>query len=554
MLRIFFTLLVMLSGQNAVEAQPANVLLICVDDLKPTIRCFGDHHAVTPNIDRLAKAGVRFDAAYCNQAVCAPSRNALMTGLRPQTIGVYDLATHFRRAAPDVVTFSQHFIKHGYHASALGKIYHIGHGNTDDEMSWSMPSWRSKASSYALPASLANTVKDASGKKRGPATEAADVPDDTYRDGEVAIEAAARLSKAAEKPDQPFFLAVGFLKPHLPFVAPQKYWDLYDPDFLPMPSITVAPEGAPSYATHPGGELRNYSDMPNKGDIDATTTRHLIHGYYAATSYADAQIGRVLDTVDELGLTDNTIIVLWGDHGWHLGDHGIWCKHTNFEQAARIPVIISAPGGAAGASTTAMIETVDLFPTVAQLAGIELPANIDGISQAEVVKHPEHKIRDYVTHVYPRGGHLGRAIRDQRYRMVEWTPLKSKGEVDIELYDYQADPLETKNIAADHADIVKAMRSTLAKQSEPKLQWKGKPTNKASAGSKKNSTHGNSSSAKPFDRQAAFTKRDADKDGFLTLKEFISNQKDVATYTARFPRFDKNGDGKLSAEEYVGRK
>ena len=552
MLRSVLAFLVVCVWRCSVQADHTNVLLICVDDLKPTIGCFGDQHAVTPNIDRLAAAGVRFDAAYCNQAVCSPSRNALMTGLRPQTIGVYDLGTNFRLAAPDVVTFSQHFKQHGYHAAGLGKIYHIGHGNTDDQLSWSEPSWKSKGVSYALPASLANMVKDASGKKRGPATEAASVPDETYPDGKVAEEAVSRLQKAAACPDQPFFLAVGFTKPHLPFVAPQKYWDLYDPASLPMPGITVPPQDAPSYATHNGGELRNYSDMPNKGPIDAATTRQLIHGYYAATSYADAQVGKLLNAVDELDLKKNTIIVFWGDHGWHLGDHGVWCKHTNYEQAARIPVIISAPGAAKGAATSSMIETVDLFPTVAQLAGIKLPEGIDGISQADVVVNPDRSVRDHVTHVYPRGGHLGRAIRNQRYRMVEWMPLKaSDNSTDIELYDYQTDPLESKNIGADHPDIVAAMRSELAKQAPPKAQWSARSKANVPEGSPKK---GKSANGKPFDREAAFKKRDTNKDGFLTLAEFISDQKDVATYEARFPKFDKNNDGKLSADEYVGRK
>lgn len=552
MLRSVLGLLVVCMLRSSVQADHTNVLLICVDDLKPTIGCFGDQHAVTPNIDRLAADGVRFDAAYCNQAVCSPSRNALMTGLRPQTIGVYNLGTNFRLAAPDAVTFSQHFIKHGYHAAGLGKIYHIGHGNKDDQLSWSEPSWKPKGGSYALPESLANVVKDASGKKRGPATEAANVPDDTYADGMVAEEAVSRLKKAAATPDRPFFLAVGFVKPHLPFVAPQKYWDLYDPASLPMPGITKPPQDAPSYATHDGGELRNYSDMPNKGPIDAATTRHLIHGYYAATSYADAQVGKLLDAVDELGLAKNTIIVFWGDHGWHLGDHGIWCKHTNYEQAAHIPVIISAPGGAKGAATSSMIETVDLFPTVAQLAGIKLPDGVDGISQAAVVTNPAGSVREYVTHVYPRGGYLGRAIRNHRYRMVEWTAPKTSGKTtDIELYDYKADALESKNIAADHPDIVDAMRSLLAKQGQPKAQWTNKPESKAKPGSPKK---GKPAGGKPFDREAAFKQRDADMDGFLTLAEFINGQKDLETYKARFPRFDTNNDGKLSAEEYVGRK
>jgi len=318
---------------------------------------------------------------------------------------------------------------------------------------------------------------------RGPATEAADVPDDTYADGKTADEAIARLKQAAQKPEQPFFLAVGFIRPHLPFVAPQKYWDLYDPQTLPMPSVSESPEGAPSYATHSSGELRSYSDMPKKGAVEQSAARRLIHGYYAATSYADSQIGKLLTELDRLGLTENTIIVLWGDHGWHLGDHGMWCKHTNYEQAARIPLIISSPGGSRDVATGALIETVDVFPTIVELAGIEAPKNLDGISFASVVRDPSLQLRDHVTHVYPRGRRLGRAIRNDRYRMVEWKAFGASAEdAEIELYDYNDDPLETKNIASAHSDIVAAMRSELAKQPDPKSPWK---TDQRTSGAKR---------------------------------------------------------------------
>lgn len=471
---LFLTAFLAIFFQSAVADRP-NVLMICVDDLKPTLGCFGDPAAVTPHIDALANRGVRFDMAYCNQAVCSPSRNSLMTGLRPQTIGVYDLATHFRMAAPDVVTVSEYFQQNGYHAAGLGKIYHTGHGNKDDKQSWSEPSWRPKAKQYADPANLAKMKPDAKGKVRGPATESADVSDETYSDGLIAAEAINRLKSFKQSPDQPFFLAVGFLKPHLPFVAPKRYWDLYDKNELPMPQVVKAPEGAPDYAKTSGGELRSYSDMANRGAIDEATTRHLIHGYYAATSFADAQIGRVIDALDELDLDESTIIVLWGDHGWHLGDHGMWCKHTNYEQAARIPVIVSAPGGARHASTNSLIETVDLYPTLCELSGLPAPEGLDGESFADVVRDPNGKARDFVTHVYPRGGRLGRAIRNERYRMVEW---KNRGagpdSAEIELYDYQVDPLETKNIADQSPEIVAGLRSNLAKQAEAKAQFRKK--------------------------------------------------------------------------------
>ncbi|TWU36131.1 sulfatase-like hydrolase/transferase [Novipirellula artificiosorum] len=523
----------------AVGADRLNVLLICIDDLKPNLGCFGDPVAVTPNIDRLADRGVRFDAAYCNQAVCSPSRNSLMTGRRPQSIGVYDLPTHFRLAAPDVVTFSQHFVNQGYHAQGLGKIYHTGHGNKDDRNSWSRNSWRPKAPSYVTAESLDQIRVDKQGKKRGPATEAADVEDAVYGDGQIALEAIQRIEEIARQPDQPFFLAVGFLKPHLPFVAPQKYWDLYNAETLPMPKILSAPEGAPDYARTGSGELFSYSDMADKTEIDSATTRHLIHGYYAATSYTDAQIGKVLDALDQQQLTDKTLVVLWGDHGWHLGDHAMWCKHTNYEQAARIPVIVSVPGCPQGAATNALIETVDLYPTVADLAGIEMPIGLDGITLAAVVRDPKAEGREFVTHVYPRRDRLGRAIRNQRYRMVEWKrPGDAPDSADIELYDYQSDPLETKNLAEQFPDVVASMRKQLARQPEAKPQWK----------SVKDSSE---AKAKQAVRAKAFKKRDSDGDGFLTMDEFLINQPDPSQAPKRFPLFDRDGNGKLTAEEYI---
>jgi iduronate 2-sulfatase len=471
---VFFPIILAAFSANTTLAKPKpNVLLICVDDLKPTIGCFGDDFAKTPNLDALATRGIRFEAAYCNQAVCSPSRNALMTGLRPQTIGIYDLETHFRKSVPDAVTFSQYFIQHGYVAEGLGKIFHVGHGNIDDKRSWTAESWRPRKPGYALETSLENIVTDKKGKKRGPATESANVADDSYADGAIANEAIKRLKMLSQSPEQPFFLAVGFMKPHLPFVAPKKYWDLYDPNKLPMPKTHQPPKGAPSYATTNFGELRNYSDMPEMGPIDEATSRRLIHGYYAATSYMDAQLGRMLDQAETLGLLDNTIVILWGDHGWHLGDHGLWCKHTNYEQATRIPVIVAAPGGKKNRTSDALIETVDIFPTVAQLAGIPVPGDIDGRSFANVIADPSISGRDYVTHVYPRGQQIGRAIRDSRFRMVEWkVPDQPADSAQVELYDYQSDPLETVNLADTRPDVVKALRAELAKHPEAKKNFR----------------------------------------------------------------------------------
>ncbi|MCC9603001.1 sulfatase [Stieleria sp. JC731] len=466
---------VLTTAANA--ADKPNILLICVDDLKPAIGCYGDAIAKTPNIDALAAKGVQFNAAYCNQAVCAPSRNALMTGLRPQSIGVYDLATNFRKGAPDAITMGQHFQAAGYRAESMGKIYHRGHGNSDDAATWSVKHWNPPGPAYQLEESRANPQK-AGGKTRYAATERAEVSDDAYPDGKTADEAVKRIAAAAKRKDTPFFIAVGFVKPHLPFNAPEKYWELYDDVELPMPTVTTPPEGAPKYAPTNWGELRNYSDIPNKGDLSEATDQRLIHGYYAATSYMDAQVGRVLDELDRQKLRDNTIVVLWGDHGWHLGDHGMWCKHTNYEQAARIPLIISAPSRLGGQvqQSKALIESVDLYPTLSALAGLEPPAKVDGVDQSDVVLGKVNSVRDHVIHVYPRSNRIGRAIRTDRYRLVAWESNKRQDPdpTDYELYDYKADPLETKNLAASQPEAVASLKLLLEQHPQPKRSIAGK--------------------------------------------------------------------------------
>jgi len=536
-----------------VFSAPPNVLLICVDDLKPVLGCYGDALAKTPNLDRLAANGIRFDHAHCNQAVCSPSRNSLMTGLRPQTIGIYDLPTHFRKAAPDAVTVGQYFKRHGYRTEGLGKIFHVGHGNIDDADTWSVPSWRPSGGGYALKEST-DITGNKSADPRGAAYESADVPDNRYSDGMIADEAINRLRAAKKRQDQPFFIAVGFMKPHLPFVAPKKYWDLYDRNAFPLAQPQTPPVGAPAYAPGTGGELRKYKDMPAKGVLPDDLQRTLIHGYYAATSYMDAQAGRVLAELGKLGLTENTLIVFWGDHGWHLGDHGQWCKHTNYEQAARIPVIVAGPGVKAGAKSSALIETVDIYPTLAEAAGLPKPAGLDGRSFATTLRNPAAPHRDHAIHVYPRsapdkGGVLGRAIRTERYRLVEWKkPGAPADTAEFELYDYQADPLETKNLAAGQPEIVAQLRALLAKHPEAKPQFTEKS---AAAGSSKKSNGKASSGKSKQDRGAMFDKRDKDKDGKLTRDEFLDGQPDPDQAPARFPQFDANKDGFLSREEFI---
>ena len=530
---LLFTALFSLCASVRAAEKP-NVLFIAVDDLKPIAGCYGGT-AKTPNIDRLAARGVRFDRAYCNQAVCAPSRNALMTGLRPQTLGIYDLGTNFRLARPDAVTLAQAFQKAGYRTEAMGKIFHVGHGNHEDPASWSVPHFSAKSIAYHLPESHTSGgltreeslfANQPGGKlPRGAAYESADVADDQYPDGAIANEAIRRLH-AAKESGAPSFIAVGFLKPHLPFCAPKKYWDLYDRAKFELPAFRSPPKDAPAFAPTTFGELRNYADTPEVGPVDDAMARTLIHGYHAATSYIDAQIGRVLNALDREGLAEKTIIVLWGDHGWHLGDHGMWCKHTNYEQATRIPLLIAAPSVRPGVNAH-FVETVDLYPTLCELAAVAAPAGLDGKSFAASVRDVSVPAREHITHVFPRGERLGRAIRDARYRMVEWKkPGAPADEAIIELYDYESDPAETANVAAQQPDIVARMRAVLAEQPEAKPPLSG-------------------------DRVALFDKKDKDHDGKLTREEFLEGQTDPDKAPARFLQFDANKDGVLSRDEFI---
>ncbi len=466
-------------------AERPNVLLICVDDLKPMLGCYGDTSVKSPNIDALAAKGVVFKRAYCNQAVCAPSRNALLTGLRSTTLGIYDLGTNFRKSRPNAVTLPQYFKENGYRTEGMGKIFHQGHGNHEDDASWSVPFWRSNVVHYALKenadanknsreAALFNNVGGAKAKdlSKGAAYESADVPDNLYPDGKTADEAIKRLAQAAKDPKQPFFLAVGFVKPHLPFCAPKKYWDLYDPSSLKLAQRRTAPDGAPEFASTNWGELRNYAGMPEQGPVPDADARKLIHGYHAAVSYMDAQVGRVLAALEKDGLANNTIIVFWGDHGWHLGDHGQWCKHTNYEEAAHIPLIVYDPRAKQGGQKSdSLVESVDVYPTLCKLAGLPMPQGLDGVSFAQAVGDPAAPTKDAIIHAYPRGGRIGRAVRTARYRLVEWkVPGEDASTAIYELYDYEKDPGENKNLVKEKLEVVQELAAILAKQPEAKPQ------------------------------------------------------------------------------------
>lgn len=484
---IFF-LCVLLHWSPLSAADRPNILLLLIDDLKPALGCYGDPVAQTPNIDALAARGMRFDLAYCNQAVCAPSRFTLMLGSHSTSTGLYGLGSQLREILPMAVTMPQYFSQHGgYRTESLGKVFHIGHGNEGDPQSFDVPHFKDKVIEYLDPQSTGGgqlTREEAlfTNQKlgvihtlpRGAAFESPIADDDEYADGRVAAETVRRLRAANRRRDQdgtPFFIAVGFVRPHLPFSAPQKYWDLYDPATLPMPEYRQPPVDAPQVAGKRGGEIAAYKPVPEDGKIPDDLQRRLIHGYYASTSFVDAQVGKVLEELDRLELADDTIVVLWGDHGFHLGDHGIWTKHTNYEQANRIPLLIRAPGVTpANASTNQLAESVDVFPTLAELAGLpapEGPQPIDGVSLVPVLKDSSARVRDHAFHAYPNRK-LGRAIRTARYRLVEWKRIDQPTDAaEYELYDYETDPLETKNLAAELPEVVEELKETLASYPQP---------------------------------------------------------------------------------------
>jgi iduronate 2-sulfatase len=467
-------------------ADRPNVLLLLVDDLKPALGCYGDPHAHTPNIDQLATRSMRFDRAFCNQAVCAPSRFTLMLGAHSTVTGLYGLGSRVRQKLPDAVTMPQYFAAHGYRTESLGKIFHVGHGNEGDPQSFSVPHFHDKVIEYLDPASTGgqltreeayftnqqlNRIGDL---PRGAAFESPAAADDDYADGRVATEAIRRLQAAKQRRDHdntPFFMAVGFVRPHLPFSAPKKYWDLFDPYQLPQPEFTDLPAGAPTVAGKRGGEISNYAPVPQQGNISAKLQRQLIHGYYASAAFADAQIGRVLSELKRLELDSNTIIALWGDHGFHLGDLGIWTKHTNYEQANRIPLLIHAPGVTTGGSSSLQpAESVDVYPTLAELAGLPKPAppqSLSGLSLVPVLRDPAARVRNHAFHVYPKQK-MGRAIRTERYRLVQWKRIpEADSKAEYELYDYETDPLERRNLINDLPEVAARLKAILAKYPTP---------------------------------------------------------------------------------------
>jgi len=479
--RILLFLLLPLGILPCLGAERPNVLMIAIDDLRPELGCYGATHIKSPNIDALASGGLLFERCYCQQALCNPSRTSLMTGLRPETTGVVGNHTHFRDHVPDVVTLSEHFKNNGYHAQSIGKIYHgLFHDGTSktkwdtmgDPKSWSVPTTRFSPRYYYTEDGIAQ-AKEAyqrmyrpanPGEKDwttklvfGPMTEAPDVPDNRLYDGKVADAAIATLAQLKKNRKKPFFLAIGFIKPHTPFVAPKRYWDLYEEDKIALATNPSFPKDAPALAGHNSGEVRRYTDQPKSGAFSKKNQLRLRHGYYACISYIDAQIGRVLNELKQMKLEDNTIVLLFGDHGWHLGEQNLWGKTTNFELDTRAPLIIRVPKQiieaqglgtkSIGQKTRALVEFLDIYPSLADLAGLPIAAELEGKSFVPLLKDPNQPWKPAAFSQYPRGKTMGYSMRTDRYRFTEWVNKSTGKVVARELYDHKTDPAETVNVA-----------------------------------------------------------------------------------------------------------
>jgi len=413
-----------------------NVLFIMVDDLRPELNIYGQSQIISPNIDALANSGVTFNRAYCNVPVCGASRASLLTGIRPTSNRFLTYFSSIKKEAPNVLNLVQHLKNEGYTTISNNKITHLKNDIDEWDEEWypSTNGWRNYITE--------ENIRLEENGKHGYAYESPDVEDVAYNDGKTAIKSIEDLKKL-KKSDSPFFLAVGFVKPHLPFNAPKKYWDLYDAKKIALPKNSVFPKSAPKKANHKWGELRNYKDVPKEGQVSETMAKKLIHGYYASVSYVDAQIGKVINAIDNLGLRDNTVIVLVGDHGWSLMEHGLWVKHSNFEVALQVPLIVSATNISKNKKTNSIAELVDLYPSICDLINVAKPQHLEGDSFIEALENPLENYKNTALARYLRGETL---IADN-YFYTEW---QKKGKTIAKmLYNHKIDPDENRNLAVE---------------------------------------------------------------------------------------------------------
>ncbi|MEO9476588.1 MAG: sulfatase [Cyclobacteriaceae bacterium] len=528
---IYFCLgiLVVLSSCKSTDNKKLNILFIAIDDLRPELGCYGSKIAITPNIDRLASEGLLFNRAYCQQAICGPSRASLLTGMHPHASGIIHNYLKIRELHPNVVTLPQHFKENGYEAVYTGKIFH--HGDKDDEKSWSRMPNVDLMSGVPKPvgfASQENLRSKAEMRKEmfakygdvakyglasGPAYENAEVPDNTFADGYNTELAIATMKEILVKDDKPFFLGLGLHKPHLNWVAPKKYWDLYDTARIELSSHMLPPSNGSTLGLHPSFELRVRDGIPKAGGFDPVLSKTLMQAYLACVSYVDAQIGKMIEALEESGQRENTIIILWSDHGYHLSDMGIWGKATNYEIATRVPMIIwtpDMPDRNRGVNTDALVELVDIYPSLCELAGLQQPDHLDGLSFVPLLKNPDRQWKELVLSQFPspalrewgsiplRAGMretyfgpliaevegriqaqyedywdrdlfendvMGYAIRTPNYRFIAWMDRKNLNNkpIDVELYDHDEDPDETTNIASSNPDLVQELLNQLRK-------------------------------------------------------------------------------------------
>lgn len=439
-------LLICLVAATLVNAQDnkdkPNILFIAVDDLNNDLGCFGSAIVQSPHIDALAKRGVQFNMAYCQFPLCSPSRSSLLTGLRPDETGIYELQTHFRKNIPTITTLPQLFKNNGYESVRIGKIFHygvpsdIGTNGLDDSVSWSRvinPKGRDKTDESKI-------VNLTPQRPLGSALcyLEADGADSEQTDGLIASEAIKVLAQKKTS-GEPFFLAVGFFRPHTPYVAPKKYFDLYPADKIPL-----AKEVPNDLEDIPEAALFT---VPSNWGLGPDSLRLAKRAYYAAISFMDAQVGRVVDALDSLGLAKNTIIVLWSDHGYNLGEHGQWMKQSLFEKSAKVPLIIASPDGKNGRAVNQPVELLDIYPTLAELAKLKGAGTLEGKSLAPLLKKDIAGWKGVAYTQVRRKTIMGRSVRIERWRYTEW----DNGNAGVELYDHSKDEGEFTNLANDPA-------------------------------------------------------------------------------------------------------
>ncbi len=467
--------IITLNAYGGTTEQPSarpSILFIMVDDLRPQFAVYGRTGMVTPALDRLAEEGVVFKNAFVNVPVCGASRASLMTGLRPTATRFVNYLARADVDAPDVVTLPAHLKAAGYTTLSLGKILHV---EEDSLNAWSRPPWRpnqdqavreaTSPRNYLVPVNIeADRDEDS---KRGAPFERFDVPDNAYFDGMITEQAIRELKTLGEN-DAPFFLAVGFLKPHLPFNAPAKYWNLYDPATISLAEYDEMPTGAPKEAKHNWGELRSYRSIPEAPEpVSEDMARKLRHGYYAATSYVDAQLGKLLQALDDLELAGNTIVVLMGDHGWSLGEHGLWAKHSPFDVATHTPLIIRAPGGVTG-EAEGLVEFIDIYPTLLAMTSTSPPGHLQGTSMLNMLKDPTSPGKKAV---FPRWK-SAENVRTERYSYTEFRTNDGML-VSHMLYDSVNDSDETVNLAnePEHAAVVTRLQQLIAENIADRGGW-----------------------------------------------------------------------------------